>query len=116
MKRILATVAAVLLTACAAPGGGLKASIFTIPPTYLMEFPLDSITEAQLLEQVGPPDRTVEAAGKRLMVHQMGQGFGVRTYSYQITNGIVTDVIYNDQGPYNGSTARGIQSSAKASK
>ena len=109
MKYTVQLILALLLTACAAPAGGLKATIFTSPPTYLKEFPLDTISEADMLARVGPPDKVVDAAGKKRLVYQMGNHYGQRTFSYELTGGMVTDVIYNDNGPYNGLSARNLQ-------
>jgi hypothetical protein len=96
------------LSACAA-AGGLKPTIFTAPPSYLDSFPLGTITESEMISKVGPPDKTIEFGGKKAFVYQLGEGYGIRTFTYSFDGGVVTDVLYNDSGPYNGITAKSRQ-------
>ena len=109
MRYLIAT--ALWLTACAA--GGLKPTLTTSPPSYLRSFPLASLTEFDLVAQAGPPNSTLEIAGKKAFVYRLGEDFGARTFTYTFDNGVVTDVIYNDNGPYNGSRASGMQGQGK---
>lgn len=97
-----------MLSACAA-AGGLKPTIFTAPPSYLASFPLGTVTEAEMIAKIGPPDKTIEVAGKKAFVYQLGKGYGIRTFTYTFDGGVVVDVLYNDSGPYNGSTAKAAQ-------
>lgn len=99
-----------ILISCTA-AGGLKPTIFTQPPGYLESFPLGSLTETDLQIKIGPPDRTTEIMGKKALVYQLGKGYGLRTFTYILdTKGIVEDVLYNDSSPYNGLTAKSLQS------
>lgn len=102
---------ALLLTACAG-AGGLKPSIFSTPPSYLSSFPLNTVTESEMILKAGPPSRTTEINGNKALVYQMGEGFGERTWTYIIENGVIIDVVYNDHGSANGSTATQYQSKA----
>ncbi len=91
--------------------GGLKPSILTMPPSYLSSFPLNTITEEEMMFKSGPPDKNIKIGDKKAMVYQMGEHLGKRTYTYILDNDLIIDVLYNDDGPYNGSTARKIQGS-----
>ena len=103
---ILVLVAA--LSACAA-AGGLKPTILTAPPSYLDSFPLGTVSESEMISKVGPPDKIMEIGGKKAFVYQLGEGYGIRTFTYTFDRGVVIDVLYNDSGPYNGITAKGRQ-------
>ncbi|HUK57467.1 MAG TPA: hypothetical protein VLY20_12510 [Nitrospiria bacterium] len=106
--RNLAVLVALFLVSCAG-AGGLKPSIYTAPPSYLESFPLGSVTETEMTLKSGPPDKIIEIEGKRAVVYQLGEGHGLRTFTYIIEGGVITDVLYNDNGPYNGSTAKQMQ-------
>ena len=106
--RNVVIICALLLSACAA-AGGLKPTIFTAPHGYLASFPLGTVTETEMIAKVGPPDKTIEVAGKKAFVYQLGEGYGIRTFTYTFDGGVVVDVLYNDSGPYNGSTAKAAQ-------
>ena len=109
MRALVVLLATAILSACAVGGGGLKPTIMTSPTNYLDTFPVGKVTEAEIVAQVGPPDRTTEIGGKKALVYELGEGYGKRTYSYIIDKGMVVDVLYNDQGPYNSSTATARQ-------
>jgi hypothetical protein len=106
--RIVYLVLVAALSACAA-AGGLKPTIFTAPPSYLDSFPLGTVNESEMISKVGPPDKTIEIGGKKAFVYQLGEGYGVRTFTYTFDGGVVVDVLYNDSGPYNGITAKSRQ-------
>lgn len=108
MSRFTVIVALIILSACAG-AGGLKPSIATSPPGYLQSFPLGSVTETEMISKSGPPDRTIDFGGKKAFVYQLGEGLGVRTFTYIFEHGVIADVLYNDNGPYNGSTAKKAQ-------
>ena len=101
--RYLVLISFFLLTACAA--GGLRPSIMTSPTGYLQHFPVGQVTEAQMIQKAGPPTRYAEIQGHRAMVYEVGRGYGLRTFTYILDDGKVADVLYNDNGPYNGLTA-----------
>ena len=91
------------LSGCTA-AGGLRPSSFTYPSGYLKSFPLGTVTAEEMLQKVGPPDNTIEVSGKKAFVYQIGSGR--RTYTYVFDGGTVSDVIYNENGILNGSTAK----------
>jgi hypothetical protein len=92
-----------------AQAADLKPGVMTNPLDYAAAFPLDKLTEIDMLEQVGPPDRVVELGGKKVLVYQFGQGFGLRTWSYIVEGGKVVEVSYSDKGSYDGTSARKAQ-------
>lgn len=106
MRYTLFSIAIALLCSCA---GGIQPTVFTAPPSYLASFPLDTMTEDQLVTQIGPPSSVYEKGGNRLLAYTMGEAAGVRTYTYKVTNDIITDVTYHDSGYYSGSSARKVQ-------
>ena len=107
MRALVLCVLALSLAACVA--GGLKPSVWTYPPGYLEGFPLDSVTEAQLFRDVGPPDQEITMTGMRGYVYRLGQHTQARSYTYLMRDGVVYDVVYHENGPYNGRTAREAQ-------
>jgi hypothetical protein len=109
MRTLILIVGAAIVSACASPAGGLKPSVVTVPTGYLENFPLGLVTENEMISESGPPDRTADIGGKKAYVYELGEGYGKRTYTYIVDNGVIADVLYNDQGPYNGITARSRQ-------
>jgi len=105
---LIAIAMSLFLLGCGTPirGGFSKPTIFTIPPSYLDSFPLSQVTEESLINNLGLPDKTSNFKGKTYYSYELGRGQGKRQYVYEITDGIVTDVRYHDQGPYNGSSAK----------
>ncbi|WP_155903242.1 hypothetical protein [Marinobacter gelidimuriae] len=101
----------IILSGCASvgPNGSGKPTIMTNPPSYLQSFPLNSITQDQLIQDLGVPDKSIEIGDQLYLSYQLGEGWGEREYIYALEDNLVTDVRYNDQGPYNGSSARQIQ-------
>jgi hypothetical protein len=92
------------VSACTA-AGSIRPSKFTNPSSYLREFPLAEITEDELLQQAGPPDREITMGGKRALVYRV-QDSGNRTFTYIFSGATVGNVIYNENGILNGATAR----------
>lgn len=90
----------------------LKISIWTNPKTYLKEFPI-GIDQAEIYNQLGVPVNTMRMGEKEIWVYQVGEGYGLRKFSFEILNGKVIDVRYNDQGPWNGKTAKELQADKK---
>jgi len=108
MKSRLILTALLLLSACTA--GGLRPTLFTIPPSYLKSFPLGSITEDDLLVRIGPPENRITGPrGLTSIVYSVGSEYGRKTFTYVMKDGFVADVIYNDNGPYNGTRASKTQ-------
>lgn len=86
-----------------------KPTIYTSPISYLENFPLNSISEEKLINHLGLPDKSTQLNDKSYYSYEVGKGYGERQYIYEVNNGIVTNVRYNDQGMYNGSSAKEIQ-------
>ena len=97
-----------LMTSCATPvaDGYSKPTILTNPLSYLSKFPLGKVTKESLINNLGVPDETINLKGKTCCSYELGEGYGKRQFVYELTDGIVTDVHYHDQGPYNGSSAK----------
>jgi hypothetical protein len=113
--RILGFVlVATLLSGCASvgPNGSGKPTIMTNPPSYLQSFPLNSVTQDQLIQDLGVPDKSIKIGDQLYLSYELGEGWGEREYIYVLEDNVVIDVRYNDQGPYNGSSARKIQSAS----
>ena len=100
-----------VLAGCAAtgPNGTPVPSVVTNPASYLEDFPLNSVTKDDLIEDVGMPDKSMESGGQTYLSYEIGEGWGEREYIYVIEDGVVTNIRYNDQGPYNGSSAKRLQ-------
>ena len=107
-------IATILLSGCASvgPNGGGKPTIMTNPPSYLQSFPLNSMTQDQLIQDLGVPDKSIEIGDQLYLSYELGEGWGEREYIYVLEDDVVIDVRYNDQGPYNGSSARKIQNAS----
>lgn len=103
-------VLALLLAGCAASGYGL--SVATSPETYLETFPI-GMSKEQLANEVGIPDSTATVDGREVWSYTIGTGYGKRMYSFELDEGAVYDVRYNDQGPLNGSSARAMQATTR---
>lgn len=87
-------------------------SIYTNPKTYLREFPL-GVNRTIIYEQLGVPKSTLEFEGKTVWVYEYGKGYGLRKLSFEILENKIIEVRYNDQGPWNNSTATKLQSEHK---
>jgi len=93
-----------------------KPTIFTIPTSYLAHFPLGAVTKDKLIDNLGIPDKTTQFEGKTYFAYEIGNknSWGAREFVYVLSDDIVIDVRFNDQGPYNGSSAKEIQDKKKA--
>ncbi|MCK5218679.1 hypothetical protein KAR10_04105 [bacterium] len=111
MKRIIVLLMVVALAGCTPPtiSGVPNPGGLTIPPSYLKSFPLGSKTQDDLIASLGVPDKTSEVGNKTYLAYELGQGGLRKTYTYEITNGVVTNVTYHDGGAYNGINARDYQ-------
>ena len=100
-----------LVSGCGTPvkDGYSKPTLWTIPTSYLDSFPLGKVTKENLINNLGVPDKTSVLEGKTYYSYELG-GQGKKEYVYELTDGVVTDVRYHDQGPYNGSSAKQRQS------
>lgn len=104
MQRLVICLLFVVLSGCAS--SGLRPSVFTSVPRYLAAFPIGTLSEADLVAQVGPPARSVDYPAGRGLVYEVGEGYGLRTYTYIVKGGVVSDVLYNDNSSWNGKTAK----------
>ena len=103
--KLLVFIMIALLFGCAS---GIQLS--AISPMGLKTFPLDTATKDIVFKANGPPKRTFKLPnGNEAWVYEFLRDFGQKTYTVEFLNGKVIDVLYNDRGPYNGTTARGLQ-------
>ena len=104
----LALVAALELTGCAAQSaGGLgKPNIFSSPVTYMQTVGLDIYTREEVLSVLGNPHNVTIVGDKEYWAYMMGESYGERTYTYIFKDKYLINVRYNDNGPYNGISAR----------
>lgn len=95
-----------LLSGCAS---GIQLS--SVNPSGLKTFPLDSATKADVLAANGPPVRMMTLPNNNeAWIYEYGEGFGLKTYTVEFEkDGRVIDILYNDRGPMNGTTARKLQ-------
>lgn len=102
---------ATLLSGCASQqAGGLgKPTIYTSPPKYLETVGLNEFTKDEVLAEVGVPDKKQTLRGQDHWSYELGESAGERTYTYIFEDDELVNVRYNDQGPYNGTTAREAQ-------
>ena len=105
-KMLLALVICSLLVGCATSQFISKPTIFTNPLSYLNKVPLNTTTKDELINELGIPDKTTESGGKTYLAYELGKDFGKREFVYIISNDIVIDVTYHDQGPFNGASAK----------
>ncbi len=109
IKRRLTPILAIsviLFAAGCVSGGGV--SLLTNPKTYLAEYPIGEPQQG-VFDRMGAPDNQTSVDGREVWSYTMGEGYGLRRWSFVFEDGKVYDVRYNDQGPYNGLTARGLQ-------
>ena len=114
MKKLLfigIILVSLFVVSCAStsPDGYSKPTIFTSPISYLNDFPLNSVKKENLIIHLGLPDKSDEFEGKIYYSYEVGEDYGKREYIFEVTDDVITDVRYNDQGPYNGSSAKQIQ-------
>ncbi len=95
-----------LTPACA--GDLSRPTIWSSPSGYLEGVRL-GITQEKAMDSLGVPDEQMQFSGKDLWVYIVGEGWGLRKFTYVFVDGILDDVKYNDQGPYNGITAKQVQ-------
>lgn len=107
-KAFVCIVLALVVYGCATPSmsGFSKPTILTNPLSYLDSFPLGLVTKDEIISNLGVPDKSSGLDGKTYLAYELGEGYGKRQYVFELSNGIVTDVRYHDQGPYNSSSAK----------
>lgn len=105
-KPLLAMLGTLVLAACATAGSGV--SVATNPKIYLADYELDK-PQSEVLKDMGAPDNEITMDGRKAWVYRLGEGYGKRRYTFVFEDSKVHNVLYNDQGPYNGLTARELQ-------
>lgn len=80
----------------------------------LRQYPLGVITKEAAFSHHGQATRKVTLPnGNEGWVYQVGEGTGLRTYTLEFDDkGVVTDVLYSEQGRHNGLTALLVQAEA----
>lgn len=110
---------ALLLFSTTALAVDLSFSGWTNPKTYLGKFPLGKVTQQEVLKQLGVPKQSVTLAGVEYWSYPITNGDRVPTYTFQIKDGKVIDVQYNNPNAlrtYDGLTASEVQKHTPASK
>ena len=106
MKQFIYTfLLLVSLFGCTANGG---VSVATDPRSFLSSYPIGE-DQAAVLSRMGGPDSQTQAQDFDVWTYKIGEGYGLRRWNFFFRDGLVFDVQYNDQGPYNGLTARKLQ-------
>lgn len=113
MKLALVVIASVLLVACTATTGS-RPNRYNYPPSYLQSFPLN-ISESDAVAKLGPPDQIIESNGRKMLVYKPNLKASM-SYSVIIINDMVDDIIYNESGSLNGSSAKALQSGKDVAK
>lgn len=106
-KTLALLIVVVFLNACT-PAGGVRPTMFMSPTNYLKNFSLNTLSEDDMLKKAGPPDREFTLGGKRALTYKVNKD-GNMTYTYIFENGVVSDVIYNENGILNGRSSKGEQ-------
>ena len=103
----LAAIGFACVLSAAALAADLKITIYTNPKSYLARFPL-GVTQSEVYEQLGAPENTLQLGERTIWVYEYGQGYR-RKFSFELIDGKVVEVRYNDQGSMNGLTATQLQ-------
>lgn len=111
--RVLLTAFALLLGLGIANAADITFSGWTNPKTYLSEFPLNQVTQQELLKQLGVPARTVSFGGAEYWSYPLVPiADSTRSFTFEIRDGKVTDVQYNNKfvsDQHDGMTAKTAQ-------
>lgn len=110
MRYLVLIALTTLLFACTAVPGS-RPNRYNYPPTYLETFPLN-ISEADAIAKLGPPDQIIDSNGRKMLVYRPNLKASM-SYSVVVINGAVDDVIYNESGSLNGTSAKALQSSTQ---
>ena len=107
MKAIAICLILVLVGCASQSKGGLgKPSIFSSPVTYMETVGLGMYTRDDVMNVMGNPHTVSNLHGNEYWGYFLGQDYGERTYTYIFDGDLLVDVRYNDNGPYNGMTAK----------
>lgn len=97
MKRIVIIVFC-LFSSTAVFAVDITFSGWTNPRSYLSEFPLNQITQQDLLNQLGVPLRTISFGGAEYWSYPLVPvPDSTRTFTFEIRDGKVTDVQYHNK-------------------
>jgi hypothetical protein len=69
-------------------------SEWSLPRPYLRKFPLGIVSDQELLTALGAPASTATAGETIVWTYEVGAGRDLVRWSYVMTDGIVTDVLY----------------------
>jgi hypothetical protein len=115
MKRMLLFLIFILIVVSCATSTIIKKGRISKPTmstkqfSYLDSFPLGKVIKLELFINLGVPDKKSMRHGNIYYSYELGEGDGKREYVYVIKDDIVVDVIYKDQSPYSGTSARDRQ-------
>ena len=110
MKAIVFVLIFFLMGCASQSQGGLgKPSIFSSPVSYMETIGLGVYTREDVMRVLGNPHNVTDMGDKEYWGYFMGQDYGERTYTYIFQGDLLVNVRYNDNGPYNGLTARKSQ-------
>jgi hypothetical protein len=123
MKRTAIIVVIMLASLSSVFSQAAEQKYLPMPPTFssktdpeevLRKYPLGVITQVAAFAHHGQATRKITLPnGNMGWVYPVGEGSGLRTYTLEITEkGIVTDVLYNEKGRLNGTTALQLQAQA----
>jgi hypothetical protein len=87
-------------------------TIWSTPNGYLGNVPL-GITQEKAFDALGAPDAQQNLMGKEMWTYEVGEGYGLKKFTFIFKDGKLEDVKYTDQGPYSGLTASEVQSKDK---
>lgn len=97
MRTLLITFV-LLLGLGVASAADLTFSGWTNPKTYISEFPLNQVTQQELLSQLGVPLRTVSFGGAEYWSYPLVPiADSTRSFTFEIRDGKVTDVQYHNK-------------------
>lgn len=106
---------------------GQQSGLLPMPPTFsvqterekaLKDYPLGIITKQAAFAHHGKPAREVILPnGLEAWVYDVGEGFGLRTYTLEFDQrGVVVDVLYNENGRHDGLSALQMQRQRKGAR
>lgn len=124
MKHTAIAIAAILAVLGSASIWAAEPTHPPMPPVFstntnveqaLLKYPLGVISKEAAFAHHGQATRKITLPnGNEGWVYQVGEGTGLRTYTLVFDEkGLVTDVLYNEQGRHNGLTALQLQAQSE---
>jgi len=101
--KILLLLLTLVITGCASTStsekGIYRPTGWTNNEAYLKEFPLNIVTEQEVFDHVGIPDKIVTSGDRKyLTIEIMNTPSQTMNYIYEIQKGVVTNVLYSNTG------------------